>query len=89
MGAANDLLRAFMTPSRAWGNPAILHHGNQCQRTAAPLEQREATKTRQWGAANSRRERLQGKAPGAQEARHILKIGELPSTAQRRHAAAQ
>jgi hypothetical protein len=41
------------------------------------------------GAANDRRERLQGKAPGAQQARHILRIGEPASTAQRRHAAAQ
>lgn len=42
-----------------------------------------------WGAAKNRRERPQGKAHGAQQARPIMKIGEPASTAQRRHAAAQ
>lgn len=42
------------------------------------------------GAANARRERLQGKAYEAPEARPIIiTIGEPGRTAQRRHAAAQ
>ncbi|MCX7673376.1 MAG: hypothetical protein N2Z63_07250 [Thiobacillaceae bacterium] len=41
------------------------------------------------GTSKNRRERLEGKAHGAQDARHIKQIGEHPSTAQRRHPATQ
>lgn len=41
------------------------------------------------GTSKNRRERVEGKAHGAQDARHIKSIGEHPSTAQRSHPAAQ
>jgi hypothetical protein len=41
------------------------------------------------GASKNGSERVERKAPGAQEAGHIKTIGELPSTAQRGDRAAQ